>query len=603
MTGEPIGPANFKRILNRSVLLPFLLMAGLSGALILQISYLLSVARWVDHTDRVIAKAHQTEKLIVDGETGLRGYQLTGARDFLQPYTQADSVINSSFDDLRRLVSDNPPQVQRLDKIRSDYAQWHRYASNIIALRKRNSNYPAYPINAQGKQMMDALRAKLASFIETEETLRQQRSDAARQATGVAVAGTFGLTLLLASLLAFFIRRQLLKLSQSYEKNLLVVQSQTEALRESEARFRRLAESNLIGIMFGDVNGKIVAANDAFLNMVGYTREDLLSGDLRWSEMTPPEYGDVDEQAIAQLKASGVCTPYEKEYIRKDGSRVPILVGMALLEGSQQDTVSFVLDLTARKQAEAEIRQLNETLENRVIERTAQLQEANQELEAFAYSVSHDLRAPLRGMEGLAQALLEDYGEHLDSVGQEYAQRIVAAAARMDLLIQDLLAYSRLSRAELQLRSVDLGKLIGEVMIHLQAELKEPQADVMVEEPLPQVVGHRSTLFQIVTNLLTNAIKFVSPGVQPQVRIWAQERGECVRLWVKDNGIGINPEHQERIFRVFERLHGVESYPGTGIGLAIVRKGVERMGGKVGVESQIGQGSKFWIELPKAEKK
>lgn len=596
-------PINFKRILNRAVLLPFLLMAGLSGVLILQIGYLLSVTRWVDHTDQVIAKSHQTQKLIIDAETGLRGYLLTGARDFLQPYTQSNSSINSSFNDLRRSVSDNPTQVQQLDKIQSNYGEWQKYARNAIALRERNGNYQAYPVNILGKQMMDGLRAQLASFIQTEETLRNQRSHNAQQATWVILASTFGLTLLLASLLALFIRRQLIQLSRSYEKNLFLVQNQTEALRESEARFRRLAESNMIGIMFSDISGKIAAANDALLEMVGYTQEDLLSGNLRWLDMTPPEYRQADERAIAQLKESGVCTPFEKEYIRKDGSRVPVLLGIALLEGSQQDTVSFVLDLTARKQAEAEIRQLNETLENRVVKRTVQLEEANQELEAFAYSVSHDLRAPLRGMEGLAQALLEDYGDRMDSVGQEYAQRIVAAAARMDLLIQDLLAYSRLSRAELQLKPIELGKLVIDVTNQLETELKERQARVVVEEPMPMVMGHRSTLFQVVTNLLANAIKFVSPRVQPQVRIWAEDRDELVRLWVEDNGIGIAPEHQERIFRVFERLHGVETYPGTGIGLAIVRKGVERMGGKVGIESQVGQGTQFWIELPKVVKK
>ncbi len=600
MTGEPIEPVIFKRILTRAVLLPFLLMAALSGVLILQVSYLLSTTRWVEHTDQVIAKSHQTEKLIVDAETGLRGYLLVGYLNFLQPYTQANAVINSSFNDLRFLVSDNPPQVQRLDKIRSSYTQWNRYASNTIALKERHGNYQAYPIHAQGKRIIDALRAQMASFIATEETLRNQRSHTAQQATRAIIASTFGSTLLLASLLAFFIRRQLIKLSRSYEKNLFVIQNQTKALQESEAKFRRLADSGLLGIIFADLSGSITGANDAFLQMMDYTREDLLSGNLRWPKITPPEYLCLDEQAIAELRESGVCTPFEKEYIRKDGTRVPILLGITLLEGSQQDTVSFVLDLTARKQAEAEIRQLNETLENRVTERTAQLEEVNKEMEAFAYSVSHDLRAPLRGMEGLAQALLADYGEQLDELGQEYAQRIVAAAARMDLLIQDLLAYSRLNRTELQFKPVDLGKLMIDVMIHLETELQARQAKVMVEEPLPQVVGHRSTLFQILTNLLTNAIKFVATGVSPQVRVWAEECGEWVRLWVEDNGIGIALEHQERIFRVFERLHGLEAYPGTGIGLAIVRKGVERMGGKVGLESQVGRGSKFWIELPKA---
>lgn len=266
-------------------------------------------------------------------------------------------------------------------------------------------------------------------------------------------------------------------------------------------------------------------------------------------------------------------------------------------------------------------------LEQRVAERTAALQEANDELQAFAYSVWHDLRAPLRAMQGFGQALLEDYGDQFDAMAENYIRRIVASAQRMDTLIQDLLNYSRLSRTDINLRSLDLASIVAEVLTQLEAELQARQAQVTVEKPLPQVIGHPAILVQVLTNLITNAIKFVPPSVQPQVRVWAEEAGEhgstgvspvetlspvgtleqgrippdtetkWVRLWVEDNGIGIEPKHQERIFRVFERLHGVETYPGTGIGLAIVRKGVERMGGRVGVESELGQGSRFWIEL------
>jgi signal transduction histidine kinase len=204
-------------------------------------------------------------------------------------------------------------------------------------------------------------------------------------------------------------------------------------------------------------------------------------------------------------------------------------------------------------------------------------------------------------MQGFTQALLEDYGDKIDSMGQEYARYIVESAVQMDTLIADLLTYSRLSRTEIQIQPIDLSSLLEQVLSQLDAELRERQALVTIEQPLPQVMAQRTTLVQVLTNLLANALKFVKPDVQPQVRVWAEERGsrEWVRLWVEDNGIGIEPQYHERIFRVFERLHGVETYPGTGIGLAIVRKGMERLGGRVGVESQLDKGSRFWIELPK----
>ena len=248
--------------------------------------------------------------------------------------------------------------------------------------------------------------------------------------------------------------------------------------------------------------------------------------------------------------------------------------------------------------SEERFRLLNETLEQRVDQRTAELESANRALEAFAYSISHDLRAPLRGIQGFAQALLEDYGDRLDATGHDYSRRIAAAANRMDQLIQDILAYSRLSRADLELAPVSLEAAIREAQAEVDLPLRQRGGEIAVEGPFPRVHAHRPTLVQVLTNLLSNAIVYVVPGTPPRIRVRAEDRGGRTRVWVEDEGIGIAPEHQERIFHVFERLHGSETYPGTGIGLAIVRKGIERMGGTAGVESAPGAGSRFWIELP-----
>jgi signal transduction histidine kinase len=248
------------------------------------------------------------------------------------------------------------------------------------------------------------------------------------------------------------------------------------------------------------------------------------------------------------------------------GATVSSLHGRLRLARSR--AAGRLVDLEA---SEERFRLLNETLEQRVDQRTAELESANRALEAFAYSVSHDLRAPLRGIQGFAQALLEDYGDRLDATGHDYARRIAAAANRMDQLIQDILSYSRLSRADLELVPVPLDAAVREAQAEVDLPLRQRGGEIEVEGSFPRVRAHRSTLVQVLTNLLSNAVVYVAPGAPPRIRIRAEERSGRVRLWVEDQGIGIAPEHQERIFDVFERLHGSETYPGTGIGLAIVR--------------------------------
>jgi PAS domain S-box-containing protein len=255
-----------------------------------------------------------------------------------------------------------------------------------------------------------------------------------------------------------------------------------------------------------------------------------------------------------------------------------------------------------RKRALEAVRDLNEHLEMRVRERTAKLEEITRELDAFASTVAHDLRAPLRVMKGFSELLLEDYsGKVLDPGGQEYAKRIDLASRRMSVLVEDLLAYSRLARQDVPLTAVDLGPALDMVLEDMAEELRLARGEVSVRPPLGRVFAHGPLLAQVLSNLVGNAVKFVAPGTAPRVTIRTDEDGGSVRLWVEDNGIGIPREHQERIFGVFERLQPQDLYPGTGLGLAIVRRAIERMGGTVGLESEVGRGSRFWIRLPRAE--
>jgi signal transduction histidine kinase len=204
-------------------------------------------------------------------------------------------------------------------------------------------------------------------------------------------------------------------------------------------------------------------------------------------------------------------------------------------------------------------------------------------------------------MQGYAEALSEDFGDSLGPEGQHYTKRIGAAAMRMEDLIQDILAYSRLAKEQVSVRPESLEADLDQVLTDLAPEIAAAGAMISVQRPLPEVQSNRAVVRQVLNNLITNGMKFVATGEKPILMIYAERRVSYVRLWVEDNGIGVSPEHQGRIFDPFQRLHGVEAYPGTGIGLAIVRRAMMRMGGASGVESQPGQGSRFWIELRAAE--
>jgi signal transduction histidine kinase len=253
--------------------------------------------------------------------------------------------------------------------------------------------------------------------------------------------------------------------------------------------------------------------------------------------------------------------------------------------------IGVTLDITDRKHSA-------DLLEQTVIERTAKLKEALSELESFSYSISHDMRAPLRSMQGFAAILMEDCGDELSPEARACLDRIAASAERMDRLIQDVLTFSRVTRSDFLMESVDLDRLIRGV-IESFPNLQPPKAAIAIEGKLPLVLGNAAGLTQCLSNILGNAVKFVAHGTSPQVRVWTEsagpDRSQFVRVYIKDNGIGIPHESHEKIFEIFQRLS--KRYDGTGIGLAIVKKAVERMGGKVGLTSSPDNGSTFWLEL------
>ncbi|MBV8880720.1 MAG: hypothetical protein JO332_12185, partial [Planctomycetaceae bacterium] len=231
----------------------------------------------------------------------------------------------------------------------------------------------------------------------------------------------------------------------------------------------------------------------------------------------------------------------------------------------------------------------------------AELRTAYKDLEVFTYAVAHEFRAPLRAMSGFSALLREEYADKpFDATGQDYARRIEGGARRMDVLIRDLLTYCTVSRSRVETGPVALSAVVQEALGNLSAEIDRGIADVTVEDDFPSVTANRSLLSLALTTLLSNALKFITTDSRPKVRIGHDTRDRRVRVWVEDNGAGIPAEHQTRIFGVFERLQNSELLPGTGIGLAIAKAAAERMGARIGVDSEPGRGSRFWLEFSPA---
>lgn len=359
-------------------------------------------------------------------------------------------------------------------------------------------------------------------------------------------------------------------------------------------RLAAIVASSQDPIIGKDLDGIITAWNPAAERLFGYAAGEIVGQSIR--TIIPADRQQEEDDVLARIRRGQRVENFETMRLTKDGRLVEVALTISPIKAANGDIVGaskIVHDLTPLRERAIELERL-------VRQRTADLEAANARLEAFAFSVAHDLRAPLRGMHGLSQALLEDYGDRLDETGRDYASRIIQEATSLDVLIQDLLAYGRLAHIELPVTSVDLFEVMDAALHVVRQEAVDRDAVIDVDRRLPTVTGNRSVLVQVFTNLLSNAIKF--GGEHPRIRVWAEARANGIaHVWVEDQGIGIAPEHHDRIFSVFERLHGAEAYPGTGIGLAIVRKGIERLGGRVGVESAEGRGSRFWVELPQAE--
>jgi PAS domain S-box-containing protein len=588
---------------------------------------------WSLHSKEVLAQSHALLGQLLDAESGVRGYVITGNPDFAAPYEGARRDLQATVSRLQQLVRDNPERAARAGRLTDKAAERLAALGEVLGLARAGAGAEAVERvkSGYGKHLMDEFRRELAAFLGEEERLdteRQLKVEASWQRFNWLLAGGASVAVLLTLFLALLFSRgisgRLSLLTANARRfaegqELAPARGGADEIAELERVFHQMAKT--IGeaarkeraiiehaqdvICTIDAEGRFVKVSPACRRVWGYAPEELAGR--RYIELVAPEDVEKTNRAAGEIVAGRNLTDFENRYRHQDGSLVNVMWSASW---SPADGLMFCVarDITERKRAEEALRRAHDELEERVRERTADLLRANAELQDFAYVASHDLQEPLRKIQAFGDRLRAKCGAALTDQGRDYLSRMQQAAARMQTLINDLLSFSRVTTKAQPFSPVNLAEVAREVVSDLEARIEQTGGRVEAGE-LPEVEADATQMRQLLQNLIGNALKFHRDGEPPRVRVTARlTNGHaggpalCL-LAVEDNGIGFEEKYLDRIFTPFQRLHGRGEYEGTGIGLAICRKIVERHGGQITARSAPGAGTTFVVTLPARQPK
>jgi PAS domain S-box-containing protein len=547
-----------QRRLNLTLLLPVLLTVLLAAALVAELLLLMASAGRVDHTDRVIAQARLVGNLFA-------------AHELEQGPTDS---LDHALGELGVLVSDNGAQRAR-----------YRALADAAATARGPADH--------AERFQGVLR-QVGDFVAVEEGLRDERSHRERRLSRALVVATLLAALLLGGTLGLFARRQLHAVATDYEGALVQAREQALVLSEEE-RFRRVIEAiEDYAIFLLDPQGNVASWNAGAERGTGWRTDEIL-GQPFGVFFAPADRAVGKPQAELEKAARDGVSRSEDVRVRKDGA--PFVAELTLTavrdsDGRLLGFASVAREISERRHDEADIATLNAELQRRV----AELATANGELEAFSYSVSHDLRGPLRAIDGFSKILIEQYRDKLDEQGQHYLARVRAGSQRMGHLIDDLLSLARINRAEMHRSDIDLASLARDALEELRRHDPKRTVEVVFAEHAPAYADPH-LLRAALDNLVGNAWKFTGKVATPRIEIGCERGDEGTRYFVRDNGAGFDMAYRHKLFVPFQRLHQQSEFEGTGIGLATVQRIIARHGGRIWAESAVGQGATFWFTL------
>jgi PAS domain S-box-containing protein len=560
---------------------------------------------------------------LVDAETGIRGYLLTRRPEFLEPYDNASQQLQPAVDRLGHLLA-LPEERVHHSRVRELVARRRQILLRTLSASNGQPGTDLVTLLSDGKAAMDSLRRELAAMLAIEDRVLAERSRLRetlhRRHVGLsAICLVFGLAGGLLAGVQFtegIVRRvhvlednarqmaagqrlrspddvasdEIGELERTIRKTSALLVERAQTISEAAAQIEDMYEHAPCGYHSLDRDGVVVRINATELEWLGYSRAEVV-GRKSYRDLLAPPSRELFDTDFEQFVGSGRISRLEVDLLRKDGDVLPVSMSASpIVDGSGRVvwSRSMVFDIADQRRAEAAVRELNEELERRLIEQHA----LNRELEAFSYSVSHDLRAPLRSIDGFAQALSEDYEGQLDAAGRDFLTRIRAAAQRMGHLIDDLLGLSRVTRTQLNIREVDLTAIAREVAYRLQEQAPARRVDWRIDDGLRAYAD--AQLVRIVfDNLLSNAWKFTAKTALPVIEVQSATLDDEPGFAVRDNGTGFELAYADKLFGAFQRLHSAAEYPGTGIGLATVQRVIHKHGGLIRAEATPGQGARF----------